>query len=141
MAYRLRRSAIISARRSCTFLPAPIAIPPVSSLAETRIATAFWVRLPVLFPKQLLGHIRMLLALAMKLSKVGHGQYRRATARRSAEQRGLNPVILPLRPQGPCDLGSFGPPQVLVSCRGQSSNCGRSAATPGPLQTSIEEPL
>src|SRR5262249_61628435 len=35
--------------------------------------------------------------------------------RRSTEQGRLKPVIIPLRPQGPCDLGSFGPFQVLVS--------------------------
>jgi hypothetical protein len=59
--------------------------------------------------------MRMLLRLAVTVGEVGHGQHRRAAARWSAEQRGLKPVIVPLRPQRPCDFGSFGPLQVLVS--------------------------
>jgi len=91
---------------------------------------AVWVRLTGLFPKQLLGHMRMPLPLAVKLSKVGHGQHRRATARWSAEQRGLKPVIVPLRPQGPCDLDSVGTLQVLVS--GPEANRATAGDLPQP---------
>src|SRR4051794_23857679 len=74
--------------------------------------------------------MRMLLALAVKFSKVGHGQHRRPTARRSAKQRGLKPVVIPLRPHGPCDLGSFGPLQVLVS--GTEANRATAGDLPQP---------
>jgi len=53
--------------------------------------------------------MRMALPLPMKLGEVRHRQHRWAAARRSAEQRGLKPIIIPLRPKRPCDLGGFGP--------------------------------
>jgi hypothetical protein len=56
----------------------------------------------------------MSLPLPVKIGKVGHGQHSRATARRSAEQRGLKPVIVPLRSERPRDLGSLGSLQVLM---------------------------
>src|SRR2546425_10356635 len=63
----------------------------------------------------------------MKLGELGHRQHGRATARSSTEQRGLKPVIVPLRPKRPRDLGSFGPLQILM--------CGAEAnrATAGDL--------
>ena len=63
----------------------------------------------------------------MKLGEVGHGQHRRAAARRPAKQRGLKPVIIPFRSKWPRDLGSFGALQILL--------CGAEAnrATPGDL--------
>src|SRR4051812_9696113 len=56
----------------------------------------------------------MLLSLAMEIGKVRYGQHGRAAARWSAEQRGLKPIIIPLRSKRPCNLGGFGPLQVLV---------------------------
>src|SRR5579863_9066151 len=71
----------------------------------------------------------MLLPLTMKLGEVGHGQHRWAGARRSAEQRGLKSVIIPLRP---CDLGSFGSLQILVcgaeANRAASGDCSQPQA-------------
>ena len=69
----------------------------------------------------------MLLPLTMKVGKVGHGQHCWAATRRPTEQRGFQPVIVPLRPKRPRDLGSFGPLQVLM--------CGAEAnrATAGDL--------
>jgi hypothetical protein len=43
----------------------------------------------------------MLLPLPMKIGEVGHGQHRWAAAWRSAEQRGLKPVIVPLGSKRP----------------------------------------
>src|ERR1700742_4256654 len=56
----------------------------------------------------------MLLSLPVKIGKVGHGQYRRTAARRSAEQRRFQTVIVPLGSKRPRDLGSLGSLQVLV---------------------------
>jgi hypothetical protein len=69
----------------------------------------------------------MLLPLPMKIGEVGHRQHRRTVARWSAEQCRLQPVIVPLGSERPCDLGSFGLLQILV--------CGAKAnrATPGDL--------
>src|SRR5579863_8301305 len=77
----------------------------------------------------------MLLPLTMKLGEVGHGQHRWAGARRTAEQRGLKPVIIPLRPKRPCDLGSFGSLQILVC--GAEANRATSGDLPQP-QSHIE---
>jgi len=85
--------------------------------------------------------MRMLLALAMKLSKVGHGQHRRATAGRSAEERGLKSVIVPLRTKRPSDLGGLGSLQVLMCGAKANRATAGDLATPAPLQTSIEELL
>src|ERR1700690_1641000 len=78
-------------------------------LAEPAVLVAIRVCLPVLFPKQLLRHVWMLLPLPVKIGEVGHGKHRGATARRPAEQRGLKPVIVPLRSERPRDLGGIGP--------------------------------
>ena len=51
----------------------------------------------------------------MKIGEVGHGQYRRTAAWRSAEQCGLKPVIVPLRSERPRNLGSLDSLQVLMS--------------------------
>jgi hypothetical protein len=69
----------------------------------------------------------MLLPLTMKIGEVGHRPYRRTAAPQSAEQRGLKPVIIPLRSKRPRDLGSFGPLQILMG--GAEAN----RATPGDL--------
>jgi hypothetical protein len=57
----------------------------------------------------------MLLPLPVEIGKVGHRQHRWATARWSTEQRSLKPVIIPLRPKWPRDLGGLGSLQVLMS--------------------------
>jgi len=44
---------------------------------------AIWFKMPVLFPEQLLGQVRMLLPLTMKLGEVGRGQHRRTVKCRS----------------------------------------------------------
>src|SRR5580658_3024301 len=75
--------------------------PPLVQLAEAAVLVAFRVCLPVLLPKQLLRQVSMLLPLTMKVGEVGHRQYRRTAARRSAEQCGLKPVIIPLRCKRP----------------------------------------
>jgi hypothetical protein len=72
----------------------------------------------------------MLLPLTMKIGEVGHGQHRRATARRTAEQRCLKPVIVPFRSKRPRDLGSFGPLQILVC--GAEANRAASGDLPQP---------
>jgi hypothetical protein len=69
----------------------------------------------------------MLLPLAVKISEVGHRQHRRAAARRTAEQRRLKSVIVPLWSERPRNLGSFGPLQILV-CGAQANR-----ATSGDL--------
>src|SRR5215831_13845012 len=110
--------------------------PPLVQLAEAAVLVAVRVFLPVLLPKQLLRQVCMLLPLTMKVGEVGHGQHRWAAAWRPAEQRNLKPVIIPLRSQRA--RLSWQPWLVAGThgrCRGQSNNCGRSAATPGPLQT------
>jgi len=112
--------------------------PPPVQLAEATVLVAVRVCLPVLLPQQLLRQMSMLLSLTVKVGEVGHGQHRRAAARRSAEQRGLKSVIVPLRTKRPGNLGSFGSLQILVC---GASSFGRLLATPGPLQTSIEELL
>src|ERR1043166_6770444 len=89
------------------------AAPSLIQLAESGIAVAVWVCLSVLLPKQLLGHMLMLLSLPMKIGKVRHGQHGRAAAWWSAEQRSLKSVIIPLRSKRPLDLGGFGPLQIL----------------------------
>src|SRR5580700_1431264 len=99
--------------------------PTLVQLAEAAVLVAVRVCLPVLLPKQLLRNMWMLLPLPVKVGEIGHGQHRRATARRPAEQRRLQPVIVPLRSKRPCDLGSFGPLQILVG----SAETNR--ATPG----------
>src|SRR5689334_13230439 len=78
-------------------------------LAEAAVLVAVRVRLPVLFPKQLLRHVSMLLPLTMKVGEVGQGQHRRAAARRSAKEGGLKLIIIPLWSKRPRDLGGFGP--------------------------------
>src|SRR5215467_12538907 len=90
--------------------PAPTAV----QLAEAAVLVAVRVCLPVLLPQQLLRQMSMLLPLTMKVGEVGHGQHGPATARRAAEQRRLKPVIIPLRPKRPRDLGSVSPLQILV---------------------------
>jgi hypothetical protein len=69
----------------------------------------------------------MLLPLTVKIGEVRHPQHRRATARLTAEQCSLKTVIVPLRPERPRNLGSFGPLQILVS------GAEADRATPGDL--------
>ncbi len=69
----------------------------------------------------------MLLPLTMEIGEVRHRQLGRAAARRPAEQRRLQSVIIPLRSEWPCDLGSFGPLQILMG--GAEAN----RAAPGDL--------
>src|SRR5258706_3781262 len=88
---------------------------PSIQVAEAAVLVAVRVCLPVLLPQQLLRHVGMLLPLPMKIGEVGHTQYHRTTARRSTEQRGLKPVIVPLRPKRPSNLCSLGSLQVLMS--------------------------
>src|SRR5580698_3390954 len=57
--------------------------PPLVQLAEAAVLVAVRVRLPVLLSKQLLRYVWMLLALPVKIGEVGHGQHRRAAARRA----------------------------------------------------------
>ncbi len=56
----------------------------------------------------------MLLSLTVKVGEVGQGQYRRTAALWSAEERGLQPVIVPLWSKRPRDLCSFGSLWLLV---------------------------
>ena len=81
--------------------------PPLIQLAEATVLVAVGIRLPVLFPKQLLRHVWMLLPLPVKIGEVGHREHRRAAARRTAEQRRLKSVIVPLGSEG-IDLKLFG---------------------------------
>jgi hypothetical protein len=90
------------------------AAPALVQLAELGIAVPVWVCLPVLFPKQLLGQMRMLLSLSMKIGKGWQGQHGRAATWWPAEQCGLKPNVIPLRSKRPRDLRGFGPLQILV---------------------------
>src|SRR5579871_805949 len=80
--------------------------PPLVQLAETGVAVAVGVGLPVLFPEQLLGQVCMTLALQVKIGKIRYRQHGRAATWWSPEQRGLKPAR---------DLGRFGSLQILVS--------------------------
>jgi hypothetical protein len=83
----------------------------------------------------------MLLPLTVKIGEVRHGQHCWVAAWRAAEQRGLKPVVIPLRSKRPRDLGSFGRCKYSWAVLSQSSNSERSAVAPGAHQTSIEELL
>jgi hypothetical protein len=104
--------------------------PPLVQLAEATVLVAVGIRLPVLFPKQLLRHVWMLLPLPVKIGEVGHREHRRAAARRTAEQRRLKWVIVPLRSERPRNLGGLGPVQVLVG--GAEPNRATSGDLPQP---------
>src|SRR5215831_19116817 len=71
--------------------------PPLVQLAEAAVLVAVRVCLPILLPKQLLRHMWMLLPLPVKIGEVRYGQHRSAAAWRPSEQRGLKPIIIPLR--------------------------------------------
>src|SRR5438477_6444777 len=62
-------------------LPAPA----LKQLAETGMAIAVRVALPVLLPKQLLGQVCMYLQLPVKLGKIRHRQRGGASPWRTAE--------------------------------------------------------
>jgi hypothetical protein len=84
----------------------------------------------------------MLLPLPMKIGEVGHRQHRRTAARRSAEQRRLKPVIVPLWSERPRDLGSLGPLQVLMCGPEAYRTAAGDLPQPQPhFKTSIEELL
>jgi hypothetical protein len=72
------------------------ATPALIQFAETGIAVAVWVGLPVLLPKQLLGQVSIQLPLPVKLGEVWHRQHDRASPWRTAEQGSLQPVIVPV---------------------------------------------
>src|SRR5262252_11227035 len=88
--------------------------PTLVQLAKPAVLVAVRVCLPVLLPKQLLRNVWMLLPLPVKIGEVRYGQHRSAAAWRPSEQRGLKPIIVPLRSKRPRDLGSFGSLQILV---------------------------
>ena len=75
-----------------------LAPPALKQLAETGIALAVRVGLPVLLPEQLLGQVWMHLPLLVKLGKVRHRQRSGASPWRTAEQ-GRPPAAL--RPNPP----------------------------------------
>src|SRR5271166_3508213 len=64
-----------------------LAAPALIQFTETRVAIAIRVGLPVLFPEQLLGQVRMALTLPVKVGEVRHRQHCRASAWRSPNRR------------------------------------------------------
>src|SRR6202795_5003272 len=72
-----------------------LAPPALKQLAETGIAIAVGVGLPVLLPEQLLGQVSMYLPLLVKLSEVWHRQRGGASPWWTAEQGRLQPLFVP----------------------------------------------
>jgi hypothetical protein len=89
--------------------------PALKQLAETGVAIAVRVGLPVLLPEQLLGQVSIQLPLLVKIGKIRHRQRGGASPWRAAEQRSLQPVFVPILAQRPRDSGSFGSLQILVN--------------------------
>jgi hypothetical protein len=86
--------------------------------------------------------MQMLLTLAVKVGEVGHGLHRRSAARWSAEQRGLKPVIVPLRSKRLRDFGGVGSLQVLRCCtQANRTTAGDLPQPQAHFKTSIEELL
>src|SRR5436190_20216097 len=91
-------------------LPAPA----LKQLAETGIAIAVRVGLPVLLPKQLLAQVSIYLPLLVKLGKIRHRQRGGPSPWLTAEQGSLQPVFIPILPKRPRDSRRFGSLQILV---------------------------
>ena len=84
----------------------------------------------------------MMLPLPVKVGEVRHRQHGRASPWRSAEQRSLQPVFVPILSKRPRNPGGFGPLQILVyGPEADRATAGDLPAAPGPLKTSIEELL
>ena len=107
-------------------LPAPALV----QLAETGVAIAVRVGLPVLLPEQLLGQVWMHLPLLVKLGEVRHRQHGRASPWRTAEQGSLQPLFVPILPKRPRDSGRFGSLQILVD--GSEANRTTTGDLPQP---------
>src|SRR5579863_510658 len=107
-----------------------LAPPALKQLAETRIAIAVWVSLPVLLPEQLLGQVGMYLPLLVKVGKVRHRQNGGARPWWTAEQGRLQPLFVPILTKRPGDSRRFGSLQILVD--GSEANRATTGDLPQP---------
>src|SRR5580692_4734441 len=92
-----------------------LAAPALIQLAETGVAIAVWMSLPVLLPQQLLGHMCMLLPLPVQLGEVRHRQYGGPGPWRTPKQGRLQPAFMPILSKRPRHSGGFGSLQIFVS--------------------------
>src|ERR1035438_9505661 len=106
--------------------------PALIQLAETGVAIAVRVGLPVLLPEQLLGQVWMQLPLLVKFGKIWHHQRRRANPWWAAEQGSLQPVFTPILAQRPCNSGCFCSLQIVVD----GSEADRTTTGRSPRPTS-----
>src|SRR5271154_4744161 len=104
--------------------------PALKQLAETGIAVAVRVGLPVLLPEQLLGQVLMHLPLLVKLGKIRYRQGGRASPWRTAKQGSLQPLLVPILPKRPRDSRRFGSLQILVD--GPEANRATTGDLPQP---------
>ena len=92
-----------------------LAAPALIQLAETGVAIAIRVGLPVLLPEQLLGHVSMHAAAAGECRRSPASVHGRASPWRTAEQGRFQPVFVPILRKRPRHSRSFGPLQILVN--------------------------
>jgi hypothetical protein len=72
----------------------------------------------------------MHLPLPMKVGEVWRRQHRPASPWRTAEQRSLQPIFVPILPKRPCDSRRFGSLQILVE--GPEANRATAGDLPQP---------